>query len=99
MDCRLSREDGTPIIYENVHVKNKDPLNEHTYQTVVVVGTDTDHYASDTIYVDNVKPLETGKNSTVDSNPSTSVTNVPDGPVPCKITEITDYDTGAVVEA
>ncbi len=86
------------MLHGTVYVKNKDPNTTRTYTTVVVFGPDSDRLASDTIYVDEVKPLQTGKNEVVDSNPSQSVAAVPDGPVACRITEISDYDTGASVQ-
>ncbi|MFD7987804.1 hypothetical protein ACFV4M_31130 [Kitasatospora indigofera] len=97
-DCRLSRADGVPVLHATVYVKNKDPNTAHSYTTAVVFGPDTDRLAADTIYVDEVKPLQTGKNEVVDTNPSPSVASVPDGPVSCRITEISDYDTGASVQ-
>ncbi|MFF1869747.1 hypothetical protein [Kitasatospora herbaricolor] len=97
-DCRLSRDDGVPVLHGTVYVKNKDPRTAHSYTTVVVFGPDSDRLASDTIYVDDVQPLQTGKNEVVDTNPSASVASVPDGPVSCRITEISDYDTGASVQ-
>ncbi|MET9611531.1 hypothetical protein [Kitasatospora indigofera] len=97
-DCRLSRADGVPVLHATVYVKNKDPNTAHSYTTAVVFGPDSDRLAADTIYVDEVKPLQTGKNEVVDTNPSPSVASVPDGPVACRITEISDYDTGASVQ-
>ncbi|GHH63096.1 hypothetical protein GCM10018781_11990 [Kitasatospora indigofera] len=97
-DCRLSRADGVPVLHATVYVKNKDPNTAHSCTTTVVFGPDSDRLAADTIYVDEVKPLQTGKNEVVDTNPSPSVVSVPDGPVSCRITGISDYDTGASVQ-
>ncbi|MCX5209565.1 hypothetical protein OG689_09750 [Kitasatospora sp. NBC_00240] len=97
-DCRLSRADGVPVLHGTVYVNNEDPDTAHTYTTVLVFGSDSDRLAGDTIYVDDVEPLRTGRNEVADPNPSASVASVPDGPVPCRITEISDHDTGASVQ-
>lgn len=97
-DCRLNRDYGHPQVTATVYVKNKDALNEHTYTLNVAFGDSDNRIATDYVYVSYVKPLETGKNQIIDNNPSAGAQSVPNGPISCRVTEITDYDTGAVVE-
>ncbi|MEU9161359.1 hypothetical protein AB0D29_13955 [Streptomyces sp. NPDC048424] len=96
--CRMNRDYGHPQLTGTVYVKNKDPLNEHTYKLLVTFGDDENRIATNLIYVDFVKPLETGENQIIEDNPSAGAKSVPNGPISCRVAEISDYDTGGAVK-
>jgi nucleoid-associated protein YgaU len=96
--CRLDKSLGT-FLYGEVTVKNLDENNEHTYYLTVVFDRSGNRLGSGTVSVGPVAPTEEGEsdsNNAIDSNPSASAADEPEGPVDCKVTKVLDENNKTV---